>query len=57
MILDSEEQRRNLLVLIQNAPINGPWGQVIESVHAIGKLREEVVGASIQQGTTEIPKT
>jgi len=48
MILDSEEQRQNLLALIRMAPINGTYEQVQPTLDAIGKLKEEIERASIK---------
>jgi hypothetical protein len=47
MILDSEEQRQNLLQLIRMAPIQGPFEQVGPIMQAIGKLKEEIENAVV----------
>jgi len=48
MILDSEEQRQNLLALIRMAPINGTYEQVQPIFDAVGKLKDEIERASIK---------
>jgi hypothetical protein len=47
MILDSEEQRKSLLALIEIAPVQGAVSQVRETVKALDKLKAEIAGASI----------
>jgi hypothetical protein len=49
MILDSEEQRQNLLQLIRMAPIQGPFEQVGPIMQAIGKLKEDVKKAELKE--------
>jgi len=47
MILDTEEQRQNLLQLIRMAPIQGPFEQVGPIIAAIEKLKSEIEEATL----------
>lgn len=56
MILDSEEQRRSLLALIEIAPVQGAVSQVRETVKALDKLKAEIAGASIASPPSKKPE-
>jgi hypothetical protein len=49
MILDSEEQRKHLLALIEVAPVQGPVGQVRETLKAMDQLKAKIMDAPIAQ--------
>ena len=47
MILDSEEQRKRLLAIIEVVPVQGAVAQVRETVKALDKVKAEISSASI----------
>jgi hypothetical protein len=55
MILDSEQQKTNLLQVIDACPINGPLGQSVQIVSALMQLRQQVQDATI--GVFDAPET
>jgi hypothetical protein len=49
MILDSEEQRKSLLAIIEVVPVQGPVSQVRETVKTLDKLKAEIMSAAIAE--------
>ena len=47
MILDSEEQRRELLALTKIAFIQGTWEKVAPTFQAIGELQVKIMQAEL----------
>jgi len=47
MILDSEDQKKMLLQVIEAAPINSSMAQAVQTCNVLIKLREDVNGARI----------
>lgn len=47
MILDSEQQKTDLLNIIRMAPIQGPFEQMAQVVQAIAQLKAQVEQATI----------
>jgi len=53
MILDSEEQRRELLAITKIAFIQGTWEQVAPTFQAIGDLQVKIMQAEVSSFTEE----
>jgi hypothetical protein len=47
MILDSEEQRKSLLAIIEVVPVQGAVSQVRETVRTLDRLKAEISSAAI----------
>ena len=56
MVLDSEEQRKALLTLIEIAPVQGMISQVRETVKALDRLKSAVLIAAIAETQTQNEK-
>ena len=56
MILDSEEQRKSLLAIIEVVPVQGPVSQVRETVKMLDKLKADVISASIATPPPKMPE-
>ena len=53
MILDSEVQRKNLLALIEIAPVQGPVSEVRKFIAFTDNLKKEILDAKIQEKPKE----
>jgi hypothetical protein len=55
MILDSEQQKQELLGALSMVMINGPFGQVAGAVQSVGQLIETIKKATIALSDTPFP--
>ena len=56
MILDSEQQRRELLAITKIAYIQGTWEQTAPTFQAIGELQVKISRANISLVTPKPPE-
>jgi hypothetical protein len=53
MILNSEDQRKSLLALIEIAPVQGPVSEVRKFIAYTDNLKREILEAKIQEKPKE----